>query len=134
MSDTDAVLFANEAFYRAFADRDEDAMDLLWSDTDQVACLHPGWGPLLGREEVVESWKAIIRNPESPEIICHDAHAHVYGGTAYVICFEEIGGDYLIATNVFHQEKGRWRLVHHQAAPTNGAPDDDPDTQPQTMN
>ena len=27
MSDIDALLFANEAFYRAFADRDADAMD-----------------------------------------------------------------------------------------------------------
>ena len=31
MSDTDAVLFANEAFYQAFADRDEPAMETVWS-------------------------------------------------------------------------------------------------------
>jgi hypothetical protein len=66
MSDTDAVLFANEAFYRAFADRDEEAMEDLWSATAQVACLHPGWGPLFGRDDVMESWIAIIRNPVSP--------------------------------------------------------------------
>ena len=35
MSDTDAVLFANEAFYRAFADRDEASMDDLWASSDQ---------------------------------------------------------------------------------------------------
>lgn len=122
MSDTDAVLFANEAFYRAFADRDEDAMETLWSDTDQVACLHPGWGPLFGREEVVESWKAIIRNPESPEILCHDPRTHVHGNTAYVICFEEIMGNFLVATNVFVREGRVWKMVHHQAGPTSVRP------------
>lgn len=123
MSDTDAVLFANEAFYRAFADRDEAAMNDLWSTTEQVACLHPGWGPLLGREEVISSWVAIIRNSDSPTILCHDAHAHVYGNTASVICFEEIDGNFLIATNLFVREGRVWKLVHHQAGPTSARPD-----------
>jgi hypothetical protein len=123
MSDADAVLFANEAFYRAFADRDENAMDALWSDTDQVACLHPGWGPLFGRDVVVESWKAIIRNDDSPEILCHDPHAHVYGDTAYVICFEEILDSFLVATNVFVREGRVWKMVHHQAGPTSAQPE-----------
>lgn len=134
MSDTDAVLFANEAFYRAFADRDEDAMDALWSDTDQVACLHPGWGPLIGREEVVESWKAIIRNPDSPEILCHTPHAHVYGNTAYVICFEEIGGSFLVATNVFVRDGRLWKMVHHQAGPTSVRPEVEETVSPNSVN
>jgi hypothetical protein len=37
---------------------------------------------------------------------------------AYVHCFEEIDGNYLIATNIFVHEGRRWRLVHHQAGPT----------------
>ena len=123
MSDTDAVLFANEAFYRAFADRDEDAMDDLWSASEQVTCLHPGWGPLFGREEVLSSWTAIIRNPDSPPILCHDAHAHVYGETAYVICFDEIAGNFLVATNVFVREGRIWKMVHHQAGPTSVRPE-----------
>ena len=123
MSDTDAILFANEAFYRAFADRDEAAMENLWSASELVACLHPGWGPLMGREEVLSSWMAIIRNPDSPEILCHNAHAHVYGETAYVICFEEIAGNFLVATNVFVREGRVWKMVHHQAGPTSVRPD-----------
>ena len=134
MSDTDAVLFANEAFYRAFADRDEAAMDDLWSATEQVACLHPGWGPLFGRDEVVESWKAIIRNPDSPEILCHDARAHVYGNTAYVICFEEIAGSFLVATNVFVRDGSLWKMVHHQAGPTSVRPQVEEGVSPQSVN
>ena len=123
MSDTDAVLFANEVFYRAFADRDENAMDTLWSHSGQVACLHPGWGPLFGRDVVVESWKAIIRNEESPEILCHDPRAHVHGDTAYVICFEEIMDSFLVATNIFLREGRVWKMVHHQAGPTSARPE-----------
>jgi len=122
MSDTDAVLFANEAFYRAFADRDEAAMNALWSETAPLACLHPGWGPLFGREDVIESWIAIIRNPNSPPILCHDARAQICGETAYVVCFEEIAGNFLVATNVFVHEGRVWKMVHHQAGPTSERP------------
>jgi ketosteroid isomerase-like protein len=134
MAQHEAVLFANDAFYLAFQGRDVDGMNDIWAEDVAVSCIHPGWHALHDRDEIMESWESIMANDSSPDIRCRDARASVYGGTATVICFEEIGGDYLIATNVFHQEMGRWRLVHHQAAPTNGAPDDDPDTQPQTMN
>ena len=49
-----AVLFANEAFYRAFADRDMDAMAALWAADGPVACIHPGWPAL----PLVEPWAA----------------------------------------------------------------------------
>lgn len=127
MSDNDAVLFANEAFYRAFADRDEKAMQELWSEAAPVACLHPGWGPLFGRDEVLSSWIAIIRNPDSPEIVCHDARAQVIGDTAFVICFEEISGSFLAATNIFVHEGRVWKMVHHQAGPTATRPRFEPD-------
>ncbi|MEK9726186.1 MAG: nuclear transport factor 2 family protein [Rhodospirillaceae bacterium] len=123
MSDSDAVLFANEVFYRAFADRDEAAMEDLWSHVAPVACLHPGWGPLFGRDEVIQSWLAIIRNPDSPAILCHDAHALVYGETASVVCFEEIGGNFLVATNTFVREGRVWKMVNHQAGPTSVRPE-----------
>ena len=70
MSDHQAVLFANEAFYHAFADRDFGAMTALWSDSAPLTCIHPGWGMLDGREDIFESWSAIISNPESPNIEC----------------------------------------------------------------
>lgn len=122
MSDTDAVLFANEAFYRAFADRDEEAMIDAWSETAQISCLHPGWGPLFGREAVLQSWIAIIRNPDSPTISCHDATACIHGDTAWVVCFEEIAGNFLVATNMFVHEGRVWKMVHHQAGPTAARP------------
>lgn len=120
---SEAVLFANEAFYRAFADRDAEAMDEIWSRTAPVACVHPGWGPLYGREAVMRSWFAIIRNAESPAIRFHDARAVVHGDSACVLCFEEIDENWLVATNAFVREGSLWKMVHHHSGPTAARPE-----------
>ena len=117
MSDQDAVLFANEAFYRAFAEGDIAAMKELWARRAPVACIHPGWGPLLGREPVMESREAIFSHGP-PAIESRDAHAHVHGEAALVSCYEVLPEGGLAATNVFVREDGDWKLAHHHAGPT----------------
>ncbi|MDP6691717.1 MAG: nuclear transport factor 2 family protein [Alphaproteobacteria bacterium] len=118
MTELDAVLFANEAFYRAFADRDMAAMAEVWAEHAPLSCIHPGWGLLEGRDDVLQSWEAILGNPGSPAVGCLAAKVHMQGDMAYVLCYEEIEDNYLIATNIFVHEGRRWRLVHHQAGPT----------------
>jgi hypothetical protein len=66
IADREQVLFANEAFYRAFADRDIDALDALWARGEPVLCIHPGWPPILGRASVMASWTRILANPQAP--------------------------------------------------------------------
>ncbi len=110
-----AVLEANSAFYRAFAARDVAAMESLWARRAPVACVHPGWDALRGRERVMESWRGIL-DGEPPAISCTSASAHVLGDSAYVVCRERIpGGPPVVATNVFVREGGTWMLCHHQA-------------------
>ena len=113
----DAVLFANEAFYRAFADRDIAAMEEIWASEAPVACIHPGWSPVIGRERVLASWRAILANPASPAISCRRPQAFLHGDSAFVICYEEIEGAVLIATNLFVREGRSWKMTHHQAGP-----------------
>jgi hypothetical protein len=127
MSVRDAVLFANEAFYRAFADRDMRAMDQAWSARLDVFCLHPGWQPLFGRAAVMESWSAILGNPQSPKIAPCDAKVQLHGEVAVVVCYEEIDGQYLVATNVFVHEGQIWKMVLHQGGATAGAPSQEED-------
>lgn len=110
-----AVLFANEAFYAAFTGRDLEAMDNVWSERETITCIHPGWPALLGREAVMESWRAILTNPQSPQVNVTGATATVLGEVAYVVCYEHLSEAVLIATNIFVREDGWWRLVHHQA-------------------
>ena len=115
MTDSDAVLAANLEFYRAFTTRDADAMDSLWAKRAPVACVHPGWPPLADRDTVMESWRNILSNPQSPRIACYDEQVFLYGDTALVICEEELDGGTLVASNWFVREAGEWRMAHHQA-------------------
>ena len=125
MSAEDELLRANAAFYEAFARCDIEAMDELWSRRLPVACIHPGWQALQGREDVMSSWRSILLGGGSPEISCGEARAALLGEAGYVVCLERIGPDALAATNVFALEDGVWQLVLHQAggiAPAGEAP------------
>ena len=124
-ADTAAVLFANEGFYLTFQTGDIAAMETLWSARDGISCIHPGWPPLLGRETVLQSWRAILANPNQQAVIVHAAVTELHGDSAIVICYEVVGRFTLVATNVFVREGVVWKLVHHQSGETRP-----PDSQP----
>lgn len=111
--DHDAILEANETFYRAFRDGDAGAMDAVWARDAEVACIHPGAVPLSGREAVMDSWREILGGP--PPIHCVRPRAHQLGDAAFVTCGERVPGGVLVATNMFVRENGAWRMVHHHA-------------------
>lgn len=115
--DQAALLFANETFYRAFADRDTTLMSAVWADREPVTCLHPGWPPVEGRDAVLQSWHAILTGPASPDIQCLHAKAGIHKDMGLVICYERIGQDFLLATNVFIRSGNGWLMVHHQSGP-----------------
>jgi len=129
------VLAANAAFYRAFADHDADAMEALWAQRDAVACIHPGWQALHGRDEVMASWRSILDGPDAPEISCSHAAVYASDDVAFVVCVEKLQGGMLAATNVFMREAGEWRMVHHHAGPiARAAMEDDGDDPPTMLN
>jgi hypothetical protein len=113
----DDVLAANERFYAAFASRDVGAMRALWAAAASVACTHPGWMTLFGRSDVLQSWDAILANPNQSRVVPGDARARVYGECAVVKCREFVAGTPLVATNIFVLEGGAWRMVDHHSSP-----------------
>jgi ketosteroid isomerase-like protein len=122
VSDRNAVLFANTAFYAAFAGRDLSAMENVWAKDQPISCSHPGWQPLTGRAEVMASWRSILDSHDAPEIVAKAARAAIYGDCAVVTCIEQIGDDedeteFLTATNIFVRAGSVWMMVHHQAGP-----------------
>jgi len=134
MSDHEAVLFANDAFYLSFAAGDSDGMEALWAETAPVSCIHPGWEALSGRQAVLDSWRSIMA-AGAPSIRCRSPEVQLYGDFANVLCYEEVEGGFLIATNAFVREGGTWRMVHHQAGPTRGKPTDEaPDGNARSIN
>jgi hypothetical protein len=112
-----SVLKTNEAFYTAFSNNDIISMEKLWSAQHDIAIIHPGWPPLLGRESVMSSWKQIMTNATSPKISCVNASTIILDDVALVICTELLAGTELIATNTFVLEAEAWKMIHHQAGP-----------------
>lgn len=117
MSEVDAVLFVNEAFYDAFRRRDLATMELLWAREAPSVCIHPGMRALVSRRAIMDSWEDILSSQGAPDIRCRDSRAMIMGEVAAVVCYELLGGRVLVATNLFHKEGGGWKLVLHQAGP-----------------
>jgi ketosteroid isomerase-like protein len=116
MSDDDDILAANAAYYRAFTDGDFAAISRIWAD-DNVSCIHPGWPVIIGRQEILESYREILRNPDQERIDPRNETVLAAGDEARVICVEFVGGAALAATNLFRRTGGVWRMTHHQASP-----------------
>lgn len=142
MSVEDDLRAVNESFYRAFRDRDLTAMERLWAQEVPVACMHPGMSVLSGRSAVMRSWRGILEHPNAPVLSCSHVEVFVLGTSAFITCLEGRAGHppRLIATNVFTMEEGRWRIVHHHAAPLVAAPasmaetEDDEPSDPYELN
>ena len=122
MGDRSVVYFVNETFYRAFADRDLAAMSQLWARNAMVCCIHPGWDAIYDREKILESWRLILSNSGASTISCSAVEVMMWGDVMGVVCFEKIDEYFLRATNLYIQEYGQWRMVHHQAGLTNTVP------------
>jgi hypothetical protein len=122
MSQRPAVLFANDAFYTAFATGDLAAMDAVWARRAPVCCIHPGWTALNDRDAIMESWRGILSagpgdRRQTAAIRCVRPEAFLLGDSAWVACYEILPNGILIATNIFVPEDGAWRMVHHHAGP-----------------
>ncbi|WP_036263379.1 nuclear transport factor 2 family protein [Methylocapsa aurea] len=128
MTDEDALLAANAAYYHAFDAADFARMSVVWAD-DDVSCVHPGWPVLIGRQAILQSYRDILRSPLQEAIGHREDLAIVSGSDGRVICTEIVGGMALVATNWFKRIDGAWRMVHHQASPI-AVPIDEAASQP----
>ena len=111
----EAVLAANRAFYRAFNDRDAEAMDVLWSPTGSVVCLHPGQAALHDRADIMASWRAIMRHPQAPRVQCAQEWVVGRSGLAIVVCREILPEVQLMATNTFVCLTDGWHIIGHHS-------------------
>ena len=124
--DRAVVEFANETLYLAFNGRDLREMDRLWADEHSTVCIHPGWQPLRGKEEIMASWRSIFGAQDAGDLInCHQPVVMSLSGMHLVTCYEQLGDGWLVATNCFIEEAGRLRICYHQAGQCMEAPDID---------
>ena len=120
---------AEAAFYAALAHADIDGMMAVWSEDEEVVCVHPGSIRLIGLPAIRESWRQLFASGARINVsiihpirwlnvmtAVHTVHQHVH-----------VEGDDrlhppIIATNVFTRGALGWRMVMHHASP---APDMD---------
>ena len=123
--ETQAVLAANAAFYRAFETLEVKEMETVWLRASYIKCIHPGWPLLCGWGPIMASWERIFANTFSMRFTLTDVRVAVCGALAWVVLTENLeshGYDgpsraQILTTNVFEQQDGQWFIVHHHASP-----------------
>ena len=53
---------AEHAFYEALEHADLDRLMQVWSDDEEIACIHPGGLRIVGHTAVHESWQQVLAN------------------------------------------------------------------------
>ncbi len=120
-----AVKEANQRFYDAFGALDIDAMEAAWEPSELALCVHPGWPPLTGWEQIRESWRRIFDNATLMHFNVQYVNAAVQEDCGWVTCVENISSVLqgradnfdVLATNIFVRTPQGWRMVAHHASP-----------------
>ena len=111
-------------FYEALQRGDIERLMAVWSDDDEVVCVHPGGPRLVGHGAIRATFEAIFANGaipvrfeklkrvESAGCAVHNLLERVDIQTA-----EGMQTAWVIATNVYLKSTQGWRLVAHHASP-----------------
>lgn len=114
-----AVTEANRKFYVAFEHCSIQAMSDIWGHGDHVQCIHPAAECIEGREDVLESWRMVLRGDFYIKL--ENVRVHATEDAGYVTCVEVMNAENskgrTIATNIFEKQNGEWKLVLHQGGP-----------------
>ena len=62
------ALEAEAAFYQALAQGNVDALMAVWSEDEEVVCVHPGGPRIVGLAAVRETWRQILSNGNALKI------------------------------------------------------------------
>ena len=116
---------ANQRFYDAFSALDITGMDRVWENSERAMCVHPGWVPLVGWEDVRQSWARIFDNTNFMQFQVRYLNVVVQGEFGYVICVEGITSVVqgqatnfsTFATNIFARYEDGWRMIAHHGSP-----------------
>jgi ketosteroid isomerase-like protein len=116
-------------FYEALQRGDIDKLMAVWSDDDDIFCVHPGGPRLVGAVAIRASFETIFANgavPAQPEqvrrVLSHSSAVHNVLEQVQVMGEDGPQAAWVIATNVYLKGERGWRMVCHHASP--GTPRD----------
>lgn len=111
-------------FYEALQQADLDRLMAVWSDDDEIACVHPGGPRVIGHAGIRASFDSIFANGAIP-VQLHSVKRVQSLGSAVHHVVEHISvqtdkgphSAWIASTNVYVKTAQGWRLlVHHASA------------------
>jgi len=112
------------AFYDALQTGDIEKLMACWGDEDDIVCVHPGGGRLVGPAAIRAAFDAMFANGtiraqaiKVRKVETMSASVHSVLERIEVLTEEGPRHAYVIATNVYHKTAQGWRMVAHHASP-----------------
>jgi ketosteroid isomerase-like protein len=110
--------------YEAMRRGDIDRLMGLWSDDDEICCIHPGGARLVGAAAIRASFESMFGNgtiDAEPQRVrrleSHSSAVHSVLERVRVMTTEGERFAWVVATNVYLKSSQGWRLVAHHASP-----------------
>ncbi len=120
---------AENAFYEALERADIEAMMAVWSEDEEIVCVHPAGQRLAGQERVREVWRQMFSGGPSMRVqisqqvviagmmvAVHSLHENI------TVTGEQRPRPPMVATNVYLRTPAGWRMVVHHASLAPGGP------------
>ncbi|MEY4363352.1 MAG: hypothetical protein RLZZ24_704 [Pseudomonadota bacterium] len=112
------------AFYEALQSGDIDKLMSCWADEEDIVCVHPGGGRLIGAAEIREVFEALFANGtisvypmQVHKVESLTSAVHSVIERIDVLTNEGPRQAQVIATNVYQRTAQGWRMVAHHASP-----------------
>ena len=112
------------AFYQALERGDLEAMMSVWSEDEEIICVHPGGPRLAGYALVREGWRHIFEGGTRLKVqllALSTVHAPFTAVHSVIEQITVIGQKHLaapvVATNVFIRGALGWRMIVHHSSP-----------------
>ena len=129
MSAEDEVRRTSQQFYAALnkmGNGDASSLWDVWSHRADVTTLHPIGGRQVGWDAVRTSFEQVAAQARDAKIELKDQLVRTDGDVAWELGVERgtftLGGQSLTlehrVTNVYRQEAGEWKIVHHHTDPS----------------
>ena len=111
-------------FYEALREADLDKLMAVWSDDDDIVCVHPGGPRVIGARAIRASFEAIFKRGGIPvrsgsvrRTVSLDSAVHNLIETVTIHSAEGAQHGVVVATNVYSKTTQGWRMVAHHASP-----------------
>ena len=111
-------------FYEALRRGDIERLMALWSDEEEISCVHPGGARLIGSVAIRAAFDAMFavgaidaRPEKVRRLDTHSTAVHSVLERVRVMSAEGERVAWVVATNVYVKGGQGWRLVAHHASP-----------------